>query len=264
MDDTPQARIRWFHLTPGRVVIALLAVEGLLWASQRFGWIAWHKGYAVLTALAVVSVVMLLMFLWFGVALLFRRRFQFSIRSLLVLVVAVAVPCSWFATEVRRAERQRHAVETILLADGSVSYDFAPHTSILAERREFFRDAILDAIPDGGLNIVDWTFDALGVDYSRRVETVNLGMIYPVSGFSNGYGPVPPPYGRGSDELLSELRSLPDVQRLTVAGPRVTDAGLEHLAALTELAELKLYGTHVTDAGVAKLQQALPNCKITR
>ena len=135
---------------------------------------------------------------------------------------------------------------------------------IFANRRESLRYAILNAIPDGGLYVPDWTFDALGVDYSRRVESVNLGMIYPVSGLSNGYGPVPPPYGRGSDELLAELRLLPDVQRLTVAGPRVTDAGLEHLRGLTELAELELSDTRVTDAGVANLQQALPNCKITR
>ena len=33
--------------------------------------------------------------------LIFRWRFQFSIRSLLVLTVAVAVPCSWLAVEVK-------------------------------------------------------------------------------------------------------------------------------------------------------------------
>ena len=51
----------------------------------------WHKGYAVLTGVAVVGVAMLLMGVWFAVALVFRRRFQFSIRSLLVLVVIVAI-----------------------------------------------------------------------------------------------------------------------------------------------------------------------------
>ena len=42
MDDTTQARIRWFHLTPGRVVIGLLAVEVLLWLSEtdRLAWVA--------------------------------------------------------------------------------------------------------------------------------------------------------------------------------------------------------------------------------
>ena len=81
----------------------------LLWLSERFGWLGWHKGYAVLTGVAVVGVAMLLMLVWFAVALVFRRRFQFSIRSLLVLVVVVALPCSWMAVERQRAEKQRSA-----------------------------------------------------------------------------------------------------------------------------------------------------------
>jgi hypothetical protein len=78
-------------------VIALPAVEGLLWLSERFGLPAWHKGYAVLTVVASVGVAMVLMLVWFGVALVFRWRFQFSLRTLLVLTVVIAVPCSWFA-----------------------------------------------------------------------------------------------------------------------------------------------------------------------
>jgi hypothetical protein len=40
-------------------------------------------------ALAVAGVVFALMFLWFVTALVFRRRFQFGLPSLLVLVLAV-------------------------------------------------------------------------------------------------------------------------------------------------------------------------------
>ena len=58
--DAP-TQTRWFHLTPGRFVIGLLAVEGLLWLSDRFGWLGWHKGYAVLTGVACVGVAMLVM-----------------------------------------------------------------------------------------------------------------------------------------------------------------------------------------------------------
>jgi hypothetical protein len=57
---------------------------------------------------------------------------------------------------------------------------------------------------------------------------------------------------------LSELRDL------SLHATQVTDAGLEHLAGLTQLTTLYLSDTHVTAAGVANLQQALPNCKITR
>ena len=46
---------RWYRLTPDRLVLLLLVVEALLWLSDRLGWPAWHKGYAVLTAVAVVG-----------------------------------------------------------------------------------------------------------------------------------------------------------------------------------------------------------------
>ncbi len=55
MDATTQARVRWFHPTPGRFVVALLAVEVLLCPSERFGWLGRHKGYAVLTCVAGVG-----------------------------------------------------------------------------------------------------------------------------------------------------------------------------------------------------------------
>jgi hypothetical protein len=43
---------------------------------------------------------------------------------------------------------------------------------------------------------------------------------------------------------------------------KVSDQGLEHLRGLSDLIELHLIKTEVTAAGVAKLQAALPNCKI--
>ena len=45
---------------------------------------------------------------------------------------------------------------------------------------------------------------------------------------------------------------------------QITDAALEHLRMLHQLTSLDLTGTQVTDKGVKKLQQALPNCKITQ
>ena len=75
--SAPTCQPRWYRLTPDRVVIGLLVVESMLWLSERFRWLPWHRGYAVLACVAVVSVGMLLMLLWFVAALIFRRRFQF-------------------------------------------------------------------------------------------------------------------------------------------------------------------------------------------
>src|SRR5271166_4349850 len=83
MDAAEPVKRRWFHPTPGKLVIGLLVLECLLWLSNWLGWPHWHKGYAVLVSVATVGVVMLMMLLWFAVALVFRCRFQCSIRSLL-------------------------------------------------------------------------------------------------------------------------------------------------------------------------------------
>ena len=110
---TPTLKPRWFHLTPDRLILGLLAVEGLLWLSGRLGWPTWHKGYAVLATVAAVLMTPLFMGLWFALALVFRWRFQFSLWSLLVLVVVVALPCSWLAVEMKMAREQREAVVAI-------------------------------------------------------------------------------------------------------------------------------------------------------
>lgn len=112
--DQPETpRPRWYRLTPGRFLVALLVVEALLWLSERFKWLPWHKGYAVLTTVAVVAAAVVLMLLWFVASLIFRWRFQFSIRSLLALTVAVALPFGWLAAEMRKAERQRQVAAEV-------------------------------------------------------------------------------------------------------------------------------------------------------
>jgi len=110
---------RWYHITPDRLIIGLLAVEVFLLLSERFQWFAFNekKGYTVLIAVAAVCVVVALMLVWLVVSLLFRWRFQSSLRSLVVLVVAVAVPCCWI-------EWQQKPVEVIRKAGGGVRYDW--------------------------------------------------------------------------------------------------------------------------------------------
>ena len=126
MADAPEKpHRRWYRLTPEHCVVALLALEGLLWLSERFRWFAFnqHKGWTVLICLATVGAAFVLMFLWFLSALIFRWRFQFSIRSLFVLTVVVAIPSAWLATEMKAARKQRETVEEIERAGGQAAYD---------------------------------------------------------------------------------------------------------------------------------------------
>lgn len=67
-----------------------------------------------------------------------------------------------------------------------------------------------------------------------------------------------------TDVGLKCLAGLSQLESLWLNGTQVTDAGLEHLAGLTQLRDVYLPNTQVSDSGVKKLQQALPNCSISR
>jgi len=95
-------------------------------------------------------------------------------------------------------------------------------------------------------------------------------------------------YTNVTDAGLEHLRGLKSLQSLLLVNNNITDAGLEHLKGLKNLESLflnsevtdagleddlngpasfirlLLFTTKVTGAGVKKLQQALPNCRISR
>ena len=218
---------RWSHLTPGRVVVGLLLIEGLLWLSERFQWFAFnhHKGWTVLIAVAAIVVAIVLLSFWFLAALLFRLWFQFSIRSLLLLTVVVAIACSWLAAERQQARKQEAAVEAIKELRGSVWYDYQWDVStawITVNHEE----------PPGPT----WLRTLLGNDFFANVAYVAL------------------PSPQVTDAGLEHLKRLSQLQWLQLARTQVTDAGLEHLKGLSGLQMLDLNDTKVTDAGLEHLK----------
>jgi len=56
------------------------------------------------------------------------------------------------------------------------------------------------------------------------------------------------------DFTLAEVAKRTSIQRLYLAGTRITDAGLRELAPLVNLHELSLINTPITDAGLKNLQ----------
>jgi Leucine-rich repeat (LRR) protein len=214
---TPNPNHRSYHPTPARIFIGLLAVQVLLFLSERFQWFAFneHKGWTVLIAVGVVGVAVLVMLLWFGVCLLLRWRFQFSFRSLLLFVVAVSVALGWFAWEMQRARRQREAVERILEAGGNMWYDYD-------------YDAKVTLGPA-------WLRKSLGDDFFHEVVLVHL--------VSTGF----------DDNGARHLRELRNVKYLFLSNTQITDKALAHLLGMTELTDLNLDNTHITDNGLARL-----------
>ena len=108
MEAAMEPKLRRYRLTPDRLVTGLLAVEAFLLLSAWFLWWPFnrHPDWAVLSAAAAIGLTLLLMLLWFAAALLLRWRFQYSLRSLLLLVTVCAVACSWLAVTVQNGERR--------------------------------------------------------------------------------------------------------------------------------------------------------------
>jgi hypothetical protein len=252
--ETKPAKLRWLHPTPGRLLVVLLAVEAGLLLSER--WLP--RGYAVLIAIAGIAVTMVLTLFWWLFALCFRWRFQFSLRSLMALTVAVAIPCSWLAVEMKAAREQREAVEAIskLNDDGAAYYDHEVKSLGISGGRRLSESKFL--------------LHLFGVDFFHSVLYVTLSsydpdhMDHPIHRISEddvscldrlknlkGLELRQQPIG---DETLAHLKIFPDLEELDIAGTRITDAGLMHLKNLTHLQRLYLSNTKIDDAGLEHLK----------
>jgi hypothetical protein len=260
---------RWLHPTPGRLLVVLLAVELALLVSRPW----FPKGWAVLFAVAAVGVFLLFMLLWLAFALLLRRRFQFSIRSLLLLTVAVAVPCSWMAVEMKWAREQRKAVEPIKKMGWSVSYGIPFNASeyplALVWIREQLGDDFFGIVAVVNLSSTQVTDAGLeNLKGFTELQTLSLfNTKVTDAGLENlkGLGQLQELYvgdTKITDIGLNYIKSLPLLHDLGLDHTQITDSGLEGLKGLTQLERLDICNTKVTDAGVAELQKALPNCKI--
>ncbi len=226
---------RWYHLTPDRTILALLAIECLLWLSHTLAYPAWHKGYAVLTAVATLGVSLLIMLLWFLGSRLFRGRFQFSIRSLLTLVLIVALSFGWLAAERKKARQQKELVDQIgnQIGKRSVGYDWQ-------------HDAKGSASPNAKPPEPIPVRKLVGDDFFSDVDRLTLGG----NPFGNELDIDPQ---ETTDSSLERIKGFSQLKELNLEATPVTDRGLEHLQGLKQLRRLILDDTQISDAGLAQL-----------
>jgi hypothetical protein len=263
-NDVP--RPRWYRLAADRLVGILLAMECVLWLSERLQWPHWHKGYAVLTVVTIVGVAFMGMLFWFVVALFGLWRFQFSIRSLLAMVVVVAIPCSWMTVEMKAAEMQREALKRMDVthwwddsrAEIGFDYQFDAGDILSPKPKgatpggpKWLRDLLSD---DFFADVI--VFDANNSDFSdKQLEHVKglrqLKMLFILD-------------TKITDRGLEYLIDVPQLEYLYLDGTSVTDIGLDSLKCLTRLKYLEICQAKVTGEGLNRLQEALPNCRINR
>ena len=164
-----------------------------------------------------------------------RRWFQFRLRTLLIVVLVLSLPLSWFAVRMERARRQREAVEAIENALGWVTYEPAVPTA------------------------PDWARNVLGDDFFVDVVEVRSGLnafyddptVYTMPNTERLSNTAPPV----TDAWLEHITALTSLKKLYITGrTRITDVGLANLKGLTGLEELTIGRSKITDTGLANLR----------
>ncbi len=204
-----------------------------------------------------------------------RRRFlQFSLKTLLALVTAAAVPCGWFAWKLDHKKRERAAVAEIQKIRGHVYYQWPPgkwsadmHTprgpEWLRKRLgdDFFSDVVGVLVSHSRVT-PDWLrhlepLTELKAAYFTHTRIGDDGMRY-----LTRFKKITELHidSTVSDAGLAYLCEFPALTNFAVPGGKtygldnqadITDVGLSHLKGLKRLEVLFLSGTHVTDDGLA-------------
>ena len=92
------------------------------------------------------------------------RWYQYSLRTMLLLMLFVSLFMSWFATKLQQAKAQKKAVAEILGADGTVEYDYQ-------------RDAQGQMIKGAKGRGPAWLRKLLGPDCFDTVAHVSVGSV---------------------------------------------------------------------------------------
>ncbi len=174
-----------------------------------------------------------------------RRWFQFRLRTLLIAVLVLSLPLSWFAVRMERARRQKEAVRAIERLNGRVMYRVKvpfPKSLHRLLGHDFF-----DTVAGVDFNTTEVTDS--GLEHLRKLDTDSLQIL------SLNCPQI-------TDAGLDHVQHLTNLEYLGISNSRITDTGLVRLKGLTNLAALIITDTRVTPEGVQKLQEALPNCEI--
>jgi len=173
-----------------------------------------------------------------------HRWFRFSLRTLLVAILVLSLPLSWYACRTEKSRRRREAAGPLRQA-GYLMFcppglyddeDRGPRTPWLVDVfgiEFFYGPNYIIAPPDSKVT----TADLKRITSFPEVRCVRLDRT------------------DVNDTGLRTLASMPNLERLHLVDTQATDAGIRHLKELGKLKELSLAGTSVTDVGLKHLEE---------
>jgi hypothetical protein len=244
-DPSLPSKPRWYAPTPARFLLAVLVMQGVLFLSAHYRWFWFNerKGYTVLIAVASTAVALLLLAVLVAMSRFVKSRTQYSLATLLLIVVVMAIPCAWLARDIERARWQRETIAAFERRGGAGEYEIAranfvgpakndPAPTFLASQfgKEFFDDVFELRIPEAT------SADLRAVKHFPELRRL---LIY---------------RAKISDADLVQLKGLKQLRVIDLEGAPIGDSGLEHLASLKQLVALFATDTHITDTGLEHLK----------
>ncbi|MGA2063201.1 MAG: hypothetical protein ABSG67_22245 [Thermoguttaceae bacterium] len=226
--SNPKPKLRWYRYCPQifvvLVIVLIFSLINKLFLADYF--VRASEGnasfmpqiYLLLVLLVEASVPVFL--LWLSK----RHWYQYSLRTLMIVVTVFAVACSWFAVKMQQAKKQRETVEAIEKLNYFVTYDYEMPS---------YRQFIPKPQPPGP----EWLRKLLGIDFFCNVTSI----ISPENNDING-------------AVLEHLQGMPQLKQLAINGSNITDAKLKKLKGLTQLQSLDIWSSQITDNGLEHLE----------
>jgi hypothetical protein len=163
-----------------------------------------------------------------------RLRWQYSLRSLFILITVAAVVLAIRQPVVREYRKQRKAADE--LSDAGATIEFEPIRP--APLRWLVADSSLNRITTVKLE-------------HRRLPEQGLAMLADLHDLERLYLP-----GTAvTDEDLVHIAGLTELRRLALWKTKITDRGLAHLEGLENLEILDVHATRVTQEGLVHLER---------
>jgi hypothetical protein len=233
---------RWWTIGIPLAVTAILmpviaAAVGilLLWMVHRWNIPFW--------SVCVIGVLMILagtFFLWCYLRWFARRRFQFSIRGLLLFMAVFALFFSLFWSRLSQIWGQQRALAHIEATGGR----YSPLFNVPWENRTWLQEKYNF---DPFVKVSELTIysdDSISAILEHRDQFPDLARIYLENGVTD----------RGL-EKIAKLRCFPKFETICCLDLVVTDAALEHIAKCSVLKTLPIYNaTQISDRGLEHLQ----------
>lgn len=173
------------------------------------------------------------------------RWYQYSLRSLLILVTLFGIACSWVAVKMREARLEAEAAEAIRKMGGSAYYDYEIHDPKAKPPgpdwvRKIFGTSFVSSITSVSVDSTDFDLELL-----KNLHHLKYLYFRPFNSNETANGVT--------NEGLKILTNFDQLEGLLLISDNITDEGLSSLRGLTNLKTLTILSKNITGTGLANL-----------